>query len=152
MDPAVAELIASAKHPTLRAMVALWESKRAGRKWPSRTDFDPSEMVFALGDISLFDVEENPRRFWCRLDGTRQVELFGVDCTRRYLHECFEGDYYQLAKTTFDHTVESGRVQYHERETPYNGRIIKYELAMLPLSSNGAKVDQLMVVITPHWD
>lgn len=152
MDQESARLAEFVLHPTLKRILALWETKRAGRRWPSRSDFDPTEMIYALGDISLYDIHENPRRFWCRLDGSRQVELFGVDCSRRYLDECFDADYYAVAQQSFSRTVDSGEPQYYRREIPYAGRLIQYEVVMLPLSSDGAKVDQLMIVLTPHWD
>ncbi|WP_374383439.1 PAS domain-containing protein [Dongia sp.] len=151
MNEDVARLAEAVQHPTLKRILALWEGKRGGRRWPSRADFDPTEMVYALGDISLFDVHENPRRFWCRLDGTRQVELFGVDCSRRYLDECFDEDYYAVAQQSFSRTVDEGQPQHYSREIPYGGRLIRYEVLMLPLSSTSAKVDQMMVVLTPFW-
>ena len=152
MDEDVARILAEAEHPTLKRVVSLWNEKRGNRPWPSRSDFDPTEMTYALGDLSLYDVEENPRRFWCRLDGTRQVELFGVDCTRRYLDECFDAAYYAIAYESFSRTVDEGRPQFYKRQVPYAGRLIRYEVAMLPHSSDGKKVDQLMVALTPHWD
>lgn len=152
MDEHIASILAAAEHPILRRVIALWDGKRAGRPLPSRGDFDPSEMKFALGDLSLYDVEDAPRRFWCRLDGTRQVELFGVDCTGRYLDECFPPDYYALAHASFSSAVDSRQPGYYQRKVPYAGRIIRYEAAMLPLSSDGRRIDKLMVALTPHWD
>lgn len=151
MDGYVETLIAGIEHDTLRRMVALWNRKRAGRAAPLRSDFDPSEMVFALGDLSLFDVENDPRRFWCRLDGTRQVELFGVDCTGKYLDACFPPDYYAVAHKSFSEAVDSGRPGYYQRQIPYAGRVIRYEAAMLPLSRDGRAIDMLMIALTPHW-
>lgn len=152
MDQHVADILSAAEHLILKRIIALWDEKRAGRRWPSRADFDPIEMKYALGDISLYDVLEAPRRYWCRLDGTRQVELFGVECTRRYLDECVPPDYYAVASESYGRTVTEGRPQYYQRKISYAERIIRYEVVMLPQSSNGAKVDQLMVVLTTHWD
>lgn len=152
MDQYITSILSTAEHPVLKRVIRLWEDKRAGRPVPLRADFDPIEMTFALGDLSLFDVEDDPRRYWCRLDGTRQVELFGVDCTRRYLDECFPADYYAIAHASFTTTVRDGRPSYYQREIPYAGRVIRYEVAMLPLSRAGDKVDMLMVALTPHWD
>ncbi|WP_374652889.1 PAS domain-containing protein [Dongia sp.] len=152
MDEDVAGIIAAAEHPTLKRIVALWDEKRAGRRWPSRADFDPIQMKYALGDLSLYDVEDDPRRYRCRLDGTRQVDLFGVDCTGRYLDESFPPEYYALAHRSFTRAVDEGRPLYFQRQVPYAGRLIHYEVVMLPQSSDGRQVDQLMVALTPHWD
>jgi hypothetical protein len=152
MDEHVSALMEAAEHPSLKRMLALWDRKRAGRSVPLRSDFDPSDMIFALGDISLFDVEDNPRRYWCRLDGTRQVELFGVDCTGKYLDACFPPDYYALAHESFTEVADSGRPSLYQRHIPYAGRQIRYEALLMPLSRDGTRIDMLMVALTPHWD
>lgn len=151
MEADVASLMERAEHPTLKRMLAHWESKRAGRPVPLRADFDPADLVFALGDLSLFDVEENPRRFWCRLDGTRQVEFFGVDCTGKYLDECFSADYNALAYESFSNTVETGIPTLYQRQLPYAGRLIRYEVLLLPISRLGDRIDMLLVTLVPHW-
>ncbi len=152
MDDYIAGISAAAEHPVLKRILDLWNDKRAGRALPAREDFDPIEMPYALGYLSLFDVEEAPRRFWCRLDGTRQVELFGIDCTGRYLDACFSADYAALAHASFSAVVDQARPLYHLRQVPYGGRLIRYEVAMLPLSRGCERVDMLMVALAPHWD
>ncbi|WP_374374223.1 PAS domain-containing protein [Dongia sp.] len=152
MHEYVSALEQAAELPTLKRIIALWEKKRAGRPAPLRADFDPAEMVYALGDLSLFDVEDNPRRYWCRLDGTRQVELFGIDCTNKYLDECFPPDYYALAYKSFTEVMETGRPSLYQRQIPYAGRLIRYEVALLPLSRDGTRLDMLLVALTPHWE
>src|SRR5215475_8410051 len=77
----------------LRRLVAHWERLCAGRRMPARAEFDPLDVRFAIGFISLIDVRRDPLRFYFRLDGTKQVELFGVDCTRRYLDEAMPADH-----------------------------------------------------------
>jgi hypothetical protein len=152
MDADIAKLALAVEHPNLKRILALWDEKRAGRRWPSRADFDPVEMKYALGDLTLYDVEDNPRRYWCRLDGTRQVELFGVDCTGRYLDESLPADYYAVVAQSLAQTVDEGRPLYLQREIPYAGRYIRYETIVLPQSSDGQRVDQLMIALMPHWD
>lgn len=152
MEKHIANILDQAEHPVLRRMVSLWNEKRAGRPLPGRADFDPIDMKFALGDINLYDVEENPRRFLCRVDGTRQVELFGIDCTGRYLDECLSADYYPLNYQSFSTVIDEQRPLYNRRSVVYADRNIGYEVVILPLSTTGARVDKLMVALTPHWD
>lgn len=152
MDDDVRAILERAEHPTLKRVIALWEQKRAGRPAPLRADIDPGEMPFALGDLSLFDVEDNPRRYWCRLDGTRQVELFGIDCTGKYLEECLPAEYCALATKSFNEVMDSGRPSHYQRQVPYAGRLIRYEVALLPLSRDGTRLDMLLVTLTPHWE
>lgn len=152
MEEHIAKILKTAEHPVLRRMIELWNEKRAGRSLPARADFDPVEMKFALGDINIYDVEEEPRRFLCRLDGTRQVELFGIDCTGRYLDECLSAEYYPLNHQSYSMAIDERRPFYNRRSIVYADRNIRYEFVILPLSSTGVRVDKLMVALTPHWD
>src|SRR5262245_45774765 len=81
-----AAIATAIRSDVLRHLVAHWDMIRGDRRMPARADFEPLHVRYALGYISLIDVHRDPLRFYFRLDGTKQVDLFGVDCTRRYLH------------------------------------------------------------------
>ena len=85
-------LASEIRSDVLRQLVAHWQQIRGNRRMPARADFDPLEVRFALGYISLIEVHRDPLRFYFRLDGTKQVDLFGIDCTRHYLDEMMPAD------------------------------------------------------------
>src|SRR5262245_15095833 len=87
------DFAASIRSDVLRRLVGHWQRIRGERRMPARTDFDPLDVRYALGYISLIAVHRDPPRFYFRLDGTKQADLFGVDCTRRYLDECMPPDH-----------------------------------------------------------
>lgn len=65
-------------------LAAYWESKRANRAIPARTDILPSEMVRLLPHIFICEVLENDEyRF--RIFGTALVDLFGREMTGKRL-------------------------------------------------------------------
>jgi hypothetical protein len=145
------DLLARIRHPILKRMVSLWDEKRRGRVWPLRADFDPLEFWFAVGYVSLIDVgttETGRRRYFFRLDGTRQVDLFGVDFTGKFLDEVYGAEELPMAEQSYGITVEQGEPQYYIREVEFHGRPIQYEIVILPLSRTGAAVDMLMTVVT----
>jgi hypothetical protein len=158
-------LLAKIRHPVLKRMVALWAEKRreaeqAGRPWPDRAAFDPLSFPFALGYISLVEVRPDParapgrtegRRFFFRLDGSHQVDLFGVDCTGKFLDQAMSGDMVPMTERSYGAVVDSGQPSYHLREIEYRGRPLHYEIAILPLSRSGERVDMLMTVVTPDF-
>jgi len=133
----------------LRQLVAHWQRIRGGRRMPARTDFDPLDVRFALGNISLIEVRRDPLRFYFRLDGTKQVGLFGVDCTRRYLEECMPVDHTAMATASYRGVVDRGEPDYHRRQIAFHERMIDYEIVILPFSSDGARVDLLLTGIVP---
>ena len=116
---------------------------------PARGDFDPLDVRFAIGHISLIDVHQDPLRFYFRLDGTKQVELFGIDCTRRYLDDAMPPDHAAMANASFRDAVKQREPRYHRRQIIFHERLIDYEAVILPFSRDGERVDLLMTGIVP---
>jgi hypothetical protein len=148
-------LLARIQHPILKRMVEFWNAKRDGRDWPLRSDFDPLEFWFAVGYVSLIEVSSattGARRYFFRLDGTRQVELFGADFTNKFLDQVYDAEGLHLAEQSYGAAVDQGEPQYHVRQVEFHERPIQYEVAILPLSKTGARVDMLMTVVTPDWE
>ena len=155
MARSIEGLLARIQHPILRRMVAFWDDKRGGREWPSRADFDPLEFWFAVGYVSLIDVTSlatGARRYFFRLDGTRQVELFGLDFTNKFLDQVYDSEGLRVAEQSYGAAVDQGEPQYHVRQVEFHDRPIQYEVVILPLSRTGARVDMLMTVVTPDWE
>jgi hypothetical protein len=150
MARSIEGLLARIQHPILKRMVAFWDDKCAGRDWPLRTDLDPLEFWFAVGYVSLIDVrlEAGRRRYFFRLDGTRQVDLFGVDFTGKFLDQVYDAESLPLAEASYGAAVEQGEPQYHVRQVDFHERPMQYEIVILPLSRTGAAVDMLMTVVT----
>jgi hypothetical protein len=160
MARSIEGLLARIQHPILKRMVTLWGEKRGARDWPSRADFDPLEFWFAVGYVSLIDVrtsdecpparagETGRRRYFFRLDGTRQVDLFGVDFTGKFLDQVADVEARRVAEQSYGAAVDQGEPQYHVRQVDFHGRPIQYEIAILPLSKTGEGVDMLMTVVT----
>jgi hypothetical protein len=133
----------------LRRLVAHWQRIRGDRRMPARAELDPLDVRFAIGHISLIDVHRDPLRFYFRLDGTKQVELFGLDCTRRYLDEAMPPDHAAMASASFRDVVMHGEPRYHRRQIVFHERLIDYEVVILPFSNDGDRVDLLMTGIVP---
>lgn len=154
MARSIEGLLARIRHPILKRMVAHWDEMRRGRDWPLRADLDPVEFWFAVGYVSVIDVSPatQSKRYFFRLDGTRQVELFGTDFTGKYLDEVADPEATRVAELSFGAAVTQGEPQYHVREVDFNARPIQYEIVILPVSRTGERVDMLMTVVTPEAD
>lgn len=133
----------------LRRLVAHWQRMRGDRRMPARADFDPLDVRFAIGYISLIEVHRDPVRFYFRLDGTKQVDLFGVDCTRRYLDEAMPKEHVAMAVASYTDVVEHAVPRYHRRQITFHQRLIDYEVVILPFSNDGERVAMLMTGIVP---
>lgn len=143
------EFAAAIQSDVLRRLLAHWLRLRGRRLTPARADFDPLDVRYALGYISLIEVRRDPMRFYFRLDGTKQVELFGVDCTGRYLHEALPADHAAMAAASCSEAVQLRAPCYHRRQIAFHERPIEYEVVILPFSNDGERVDLLMTGIVP---
>ena len=133
----------------LRRLVGHWQQMRGPRRMPARRDFDPLDVRFALGHISLIDVHRDPLRFYFRLDGSKQVELFGVECTRRYLDEVMPVEHAAMAHASYTEVVDRSEPRYHRRQIVFHERLMDYEVIILPFSNDGTQVNLLMTGIVP---
>ncbi|HEV8388309.1 MAG TPA: PAS domain-containing protein [Dongiaceae bacterium] len=145
----IAAFASAIRSDVLRRLVAHWQRMRGDRRMPARADFDPLDVRFALGYISLIEARRDPVRFYFRLDGTKQVDLFGVDCTRRYLDEAMPKEHVAMAVASYSDVVEHAAPRYHQRQIAFHQRLIDYEVVILPFSNDGKQVDLLMTGIVP---
>jgi hypothetical protein len=84
-------------------------------------------------------------RFRVRLAGTRVVEAYGAEITGRFVDELDFDEIDTLVLASLAEVVATGRPSVVEREyTRRDGRHVKYERLVLPLSSDGATVDKLL--------
>jgi hypothetical protein len=133
------------KSPKLRQLYDDWNSRRHGREFPARADFDPLELKYVLGSLSLVDVLRDPLRFRYRLHGSTMADLVGTDMTGRYLDEMADRRYYEKANTTFTKVVESGAPTGGSyRRFMTDRRTWDYDVLVLPLSSDDKTIDMLI--------
>ena len=132
----------------IRGFDAYWRSKAHGRRMPARADIDPAEIKPLLPDIVVLNVEWDPFRCNVRLRGTR-AEQFRPKGNSKYLDEITtftpgrKEDY--LAEMQF---VATGQRPAFARDwmiTRY-GAVRDIWAGVWPLSSDGARVDMLVVM------
>jgi hypothetical protein len=133
------------QHPTLQRLFDYWGSKRGARAMPARADIDPLELGFIIGNVILVDViEGDPPRFRIRLHGTNLVERAGYELTGRFLDELPQPEFRELTRLSFTRVAETGEPLQLRRDRMLDGRSRRYETIILPLSSEGTRVDMLL--------
>jgi hypothetical protein len=131
----------------LRRVYDYWKAKRGTRRLPARRDIDPLDLGFVLGDIALVDVLYEPLRFRFRLDGTHQVQRFGFDMTGKLLDEYPDPEMRALIDASYRDVVASGRPTLRRRDLVADGRSFVYEVAILPMTVAGDRVEMLLSCI-----
>jgi hypothetical protein len=133
-------------HPKLRQLYEYWDGKRGARSMPSRADLDPIDIRFAIGDVILADViDETPPRFRIRLHGTNLSERTNFDLTGKMLDAMPVPEFRDLSTRSFRKVVRTKEPLHALANRLLDGRMQRYEAILLPLSSDGERIDRLLV-------
>ena len=137
------------------AIYRLWAGKRAGRRYPARSDFDVLEFAPWLGDIELVDVVRDSERirYRYRLVGTRITEIDGADLTGKYADEVF-GDDLALITREYEEVMRTGEpcLRHFTVQSKRRGFTTTYNKLVLPLAADGEMIDMLLVYLhEPGW-
>lgn len=132
-------------------LMALWQSKRAGRRYPARADYDVLELRPWLGDLELVEVErggDRTHRFRYRLVGTRITDIDGIDVTGRYAHEVFIDNYNNVVDE-YEEVLATGQpcLRDHSLLLSRRGLYRTYHKLVLPLAGDHETIDMLMVLL-----
>jgi hypothetical protein len=123
-----------------------WDSRRKGRDFPSRADFDPLEMKYIIGNLTLVDVLHEPLRFRYRIHASNATERIGIDMTGKLLDSMPDYVFKQIIREHFTEVVRRrGPVLEQRRNHTTDRRVLNDEALVLPLSSDGRTIDMLMV-------
>jgi hypothetical protein len=133
-------------HPKLRRLYEYWCEKRGDRKMPSRADLDPLDMTFIMGNMILVDViDGSPLRFHIRLHGTNLVRRVGYEMTGKMLDELPQSEFLMLARESFTRVATSAEPTAGKRDRVIDERFARYETVIMPLSSDGKRVERLLI-------
>ena len=133
---------------TIRGFDAYWRGKSAQGRLPSRDDIDPAEIKPLLPHIILLNVEWDPFRCRVRLRGT-QVETLRPKGKHQYLDQATTYDPGRredfIAEMKFVATQQRPAFARDYLTTSY-GVVRDIWAGIWPLSSDGARVDMLVVI------
>jgi hypothetical protein len=135
----------------LRRLHADWQSRRGARRFPARTDFDPVDLKYILGNLSLVDVRRHPLRFFFRLHATNIAARAGHDMTGKLLDQHPDPRYRSLVLDHYLRAVDERRPVAVRREGQFTDSVtLDCEVLVLPLARDGENIDMLMVGFV--WD
>ena len=122
-----------------------WKERCGTSAFPARRDIDPIDFTFALGRVSIIEVQRAPIRFVYRLVSTELTEHLGYEMSGKSVEEIpnpamrlFARGFYERALAHAAPLHETGNVLIDRYEW-------WYEALALPLASDGASIDMLLV-------
>jgi hypothetical protein len=138
--------------PATAAVSRYGTRKRGDRVMPSRGDIDPMEMKPWLAGTALIDVTREPPgnlrpyALRYRLIGTRPTLLRGQDVTGMRVESGYFGGSIEAALENYRLVIEGKTLVYDWDRTPSSdGFSREAETLLLPLSTDGAVVDMVLV-------
>jgi hypothetical protein len=137
------ESIGRIPHPRIREIATYWETKRRGRRAPSRRDLDPPfEIRRHIAHLFMLDVVEPGPRFRIRLVGTEVTRAVGGDHTGRFLDAVSPSDHYAGLRQEIDDVVFNFVLRYRVSDMGWQGRrFVRYHRLMMPLSNDQEHVN-----------
>jgi hypothetical protein len=135
--------------PANQALYADWDSRRRGREFPARRDFDPCDLKYILGCLNLVDALREPLRFRYRVFGTEIARRLGLEMTGRMVDDYPVPEHRALIQRRYAETIASRlpTVTLHDRRS-LDEQMHHYESLILPLSGDGTEIDMLMTGFT----
>lgn len=122
-----------------------WRSRCRGRSFPARADFDPAEMGYILGNLSLVEVRRHPLRFFFRVHASNVAARLGFDMTRKFLDESPDVRYRLVILDHYLRTLDERQAVAARHEQEVTDRtVINCEALALPLARDGENVDMVM--------
>jgi len=132
-----------------RDLVRLWHTRKAGRAWPARSDFDLPDFQGAIGQVALLDVIRDdaghqPPVLRYRLFGTWIVHEIGQDLTGLTIDALAHDWQRDMVRRIYDRVVDLGRPVAATRMQIGRGRSMGHSLVSLPLGTD--RIDMVMTV------
>jgi hypothetical protein len=140
----------AAGSPDALALLAYWQDKRAGRRFPARADIDPLELRRFIGDISLIDVRRAPLDFVYRIAGTRLAGDAGYDLTGRSVREIRPAAWADFVFEQLSEALAAATPRLHRIELRVGGDAISYLRLTLPLGQDDTVSMLLTLSERPH--
>ena len=136
-------------HELIAEIYSIWLTWGDAGKLPSRSDFDPIDLVKFLPNVCLVDVDYQNRDFIYRLLGTAAVEFRRSDPTGLSVKDNFIGESYERAWKSYCIVVDRRSFLYDfSTSLSPSGFSITDETIFLPLSNDGERVDMIFVFST----
>ncbi len=111
---------------------------------PSRADLDPAEFRYALGNVSLIDVLDDPLRFRFRVIASNIEARFDRALTGTYIDDLPEPENARLWDKVYRTVVRTGKPQTYVGRVVEDGAERLYRATIWPLASNHRDIDMLL--------
>lgn len=135
--------------PSLARFLALWETKRGGRRMPTRRDFGHEDLWPWMGLLNLVRVEGGDGRFLVFSETSARV--YGREMTGKTMRQFNPASLAASAIEAHRALMAGGGVPMFMRVAgPFENRELQWTRLATPLSEDGRHIDRYFVAL--HFD
>jgi len=142
-----AEVLGPVAIPDLHRLYDYWAARCRDGRLPARTDIDPLDLPFVLGDLLLVEVQRGPLRFRYRLIGTNIVQPPALDMNGRFVDEHPDVEFRKQALSVYTQVATTARPLSIRHDAIMDKRVRRHQTLLLPLASDGVTVDLILAAM-----
>jgi len=132
-------------------LLALWREARCGSPLPPASFADPVKLRGWVGNLSIVQLEQNPKRFFVSLHGANVARHLGPDFHRKYLDDAIDPTHHADAFAPYELSIKTNQPTYSiQSASLHNGLFKSLERMVLPLCKHDpAKTDRFLIWVAP---
>lgn len=128
----------------LRRLFSYWLSRHVDGRPPSRANLDPLDFPYAVGFVTLVDVEHDPLRFRFRLVASPVTQHLGYELTGKYLSDIPEPQMRDYLMETYRRLIEHSSPQHERGERVLDRRVWQHESLLLPCCDEDGRLNMII--------
>lgn len=128
----------------LIALYRQWRAKQREGRLPARADFSLDELRPLMGRLAILDVVDGGADFRFRLYGSRIAAAYRGEMTGKSIRE-YRSHFYAKIAPGYREVVATRTPRYDEMQVDDEMMLYRWERLVLPLATDGATVDMLLV-------
>lgn len=122
----------------------LWQAKRHEDRLPARADFGFDDLRLLMGRIAILDVIDGGADFRFRLYGSNIASAYRGEMTGKSIR-AYRPHFYAKIAPGYRKVVATRQPRYEEIQVDDEMMLYRWQRLVLPLASDGATVDMLLV-------
>ena len=131
-------------------LLLLWDQARGASSLPHSRFIDPVALRRWVGDISVVQLHQGPKRFFVSLHSMSGAPHVGVSYHKQYLEDIVPADQQDNALAPYLRAIETTQPVYSIQQITYNQDVFKhYERMVLPCYTETADAAERFLVWIP---
>ncbi len=137
------------KHKTINALFDYWNTMRAGRPAPLRSEIQPGDIKRCLPHVFILE-REDAQTYRFRLAGTGLCSIYGMEFRNHNLLSMWQEDCHERLRHALTDVTENANISLVEYTATTNDhREATFEMLLLPLAQENDAITRILGAAVP---